>query len=300
MRLIAKLASAAAVLSLSVVMAQPTYAAGAADYIKDTKRVDWSFSGLFGSYDEAQLQRGFKVFKEVCAACHSLNYIAFRNLGEEGGPHFPEDQVKALAAEYDIVDGPNAEGEMFERSGVPSDMWPSPYENVQQAASLNNGAAPPDLSLMAKARSAHFKRKYMVLSDFASWGHDIATQYQEGGADYIYSLLSGYSDDAPKEAHPEKNQESNFNPYYAPGGGWIAMASPLSDELVEYTDGSPETVDQYAKDVTAFLMWTAEPHLNARKQSGMIVISFLIIFAGLLFAAKKKVWSDVDRDDKDH
>jgi len=294
MRFIAKLASAATAVSLMIASAQPAMAAEAASYIKDTIKVDWSFGGLFGSYDKSQLQRGFKVYQEVCAACHSLNYIAFRNLAEEGGPNFPEDQVKSLAAQYDVTDGPNADGEMFDRPAIPADRWPSPYANVQEAAAVNNGAAPPDLSLMAKARSAHISRHYGIASDVSLWVGDILTQYQEGGADYIYSLLVGYTDDVPKEAHPEDNEGSNYNPYYTGGNGWIAMSSPLSDELVEYTDGSPMTVDQYAKDVSAFLMWTAEPHLNSRKQSGFIVISFLIILAGLLFATKKKLWSDVD------
>lgn len=293
MRMIAKIGTLCAAAILSCSALSVAHAAGGADYIKDTKRVDWSFGGIFGGYDKAQLQRGFKVFQEVCAACHSADYLAFRNLTQEGGPEFPVDQIKSLAAEYDVEDGPNVDGDMFERPAILSDYWPAPYANSAQAAALNNGAVPPDFSLIAKARAAYIKRENAFLSDLAVMGRELVTQYQEGGADYIYSLLTGYTDDIPHEAHPENHEGSNFNPYYAGGNGWIAMAPPLSDELVEYTDGSPQTVDQYAKDVSAFLMWVAEPHLEARKQSGLIVISFLIIFAGLLYASKRKVWSDV-------
>ena len=293
MRLIAKIGTLMTALLLVNATGNIAIAAGGADYIKDTKRVDWSFGGIFGGYDKAQLQRGFQVFKEVCTSCHSADYLAFRNLVQEGGPEFPEAQIKALAREYDITDGPNVEGDMFDRPGILSDYWPAPYDNAAQAAALNNGAAPPDLSLIAKARSAYFKRPNAFISDLYLMSRDVVTQYQEGGADYIYSLLAGYGHDIPPEAHPENHQSSYFNPYYAGGNGWIAMAPPLSDGLVEYSDGSPETVDQYAKDVSAFLMWLAEPHLEARKQSGLIVISFLIIFAGLLYASKKKVWADI-------
>ena len=242
----------------------------------------WSFAGPFGKFDQAQLQRGYQVYKDVCSNCHSMNLVAFRNLGDEGGPHFSEAEVRALAAEYQIADGPDENGDMFERPGRLYDRFPSPFPNEQAAAAANGGAAPPDLSLMAKARGAPRGLTWALL--------DFFTQYQEGGPDYVHALLTGYPEEEP--AGIEVPEETYYNPYFLAAVS-LKMAPPLSDGLVEYTDGSPQTVDQYAKDVSAFLMWAAEPHLVERKRLGFMTIVFLVVFAGLMYLTKKKVWSKV-------
>lgn len=250
--------------------------------LKKPQLLDWSFAGVFGTYDPAQLQRGFQVYREVCSFCHGIKYVAFRNLGEPGGLGYSQAQVAALAAEYEIADGPDEDGEMFTRPGRPSDRFPSPFPNDQAAAAANGGAVPPDLSLMAKARAVSRGPVWTVL--------DFFTQYQEAGADYIHALLTGYGEQPlhglaiPDGVH--------FNPYFLAGPA-IAMPSPLSDGVVDYTDGSPQTVDQYAKDVSAFLMWTAEPHLVARKRLGFQVLVFLAVFATLMYLTKRRVWAAV-------
>ena len=246
----------------------------------------WSFQGPFGKFDRAQLQRGFKVYREVCASCHGLSYVAFRNLAEPGGPEFSEAQVRTLAAEYKIQDGPNEAGDMFERPGRPADRFPSPFPNENAAAAANGGKAPPDLSLMAKARTYERGFPWFVI--------DVFRQYSENGADYLVALLNGYT--APPEG-VQVPEGGHYNVYYP--GNIIAMPNPLSDGQVEYPKGEngqpvvPETVDQYAKDVTAFLTWTAEPHLEARKRLGFQVILFLIGLALLLYFTKKKIWARV-------
>lgn len=239
---------------------------------------DWSFAGPFGTYDRGQLQRGLKVYRESCSACHSMSLVSFRTLESLG---YSEAQVKALAAEYTVVDGPDSAGDMFERPGIPSDYFPAPFANEEQAAASNNGAAPPDLSLIAKARG--------VERGFPTFIFDIFTQYAESGPDYIYSLLTGYTEDVPE--HVSVPEGAHYNPYFVAGPA-LAMPAPLSDGLVTYDDGSPETVDQYAKDITAFLMWAAEPHMEARKKTGFVVMIFLVLFAGLTYLTKRKVWSD--------
>jgi ubiquinol-cytochrome c reductase cytochrome c1 subunit len=241
----------------------------------------WSFAGFFGKYDRIQLQRGFQVYREVCSACHSLKMIAFRNLADEGGPQFSEAEVRALAADYQITDGPDSSGDMFERPGRPSDYFPSPFPNEQAAAAANGGAAPPDLSVMAKARGVGRGIQWTIL--------DFFTQYQEGGPDYIHALLTGFQDPPPGVEVPPG---SHYNPYFV-SGPTLAMPPPLSDGVVTYADGSPETVDQYARDVSAFLMWAAEPHLANRKRIGYQVFIFLIVFAGLMYFTKKKVWTAI-------
>jgi ubiquinol-cytochrome c reductase cytochrome c1 subunit len=210
-----------------------------------------------------------------------MKMIAFRHLGEEGGPHFSEDEVKALAATYQVQDGPNDAGDMFERPGRPSDYLPSPFPNVEAAAAANGGAAPPDLSLMAKARGSHRGIFFTAL--------DFFTQYQEGGPDYIHALLTGYSDPPAGIVVPPN---THYNPYFQAGVS-LAMPPPLSADLVTYSDGAPQTVDQYARDVSAYLMWAAEPHLDARKRIGFQVGIFLIVFAILLFLTKRRVWANV-------
>jgi ubiquinol-cytochrome c reductase cytochrome c1 subunit len=239
----------------------------------------WSFSGPFGTYDKAQLQRGLKVYKEVCAACHSLSMVPFRTLEDLG---YSEEQVKSFAAEYQVQDGPDSEGEMFERPGKPSDHFPSPFPNEQAAAASNGGAAPPDFSLIAKARG--------VERGFPTFVFDIFTQYAEGGVDYLHALLVGYGKEPPAEmAIPEGTY---YNPHFVAGKS-LKMPPPLSDGQVTYDDGTEGTVDQYSRDVSAFLMWAAEPHMEARKRTGFGVMVFLILFAGLVYATKRKIWADV-------
>jgi Cytochrome c1 len=254
------------------------HAAAAGHYpILKPKQVDWSFAGPFGHYDKGQLQRGLKVYKEVCSACHSMNLVAFRTLGDLG---YSEEQVKAFAAEYEVQDGPNGDGEMFTRTAVPSDHFPSPFPNAEAAAAANNGAAPPDMSLLAKARG--------VTRGFPTFIFDIFTQYQEGGPDYIYSLLTGYQEPPEGITVPEGTY---FNPYFV-GSASLAMAPPISDGQVTYDDGAPETLDQYAQDVSAFLMWAAEPHLEERKRTGFMVMVFLAIFTALVYLTKKSVYAN--------
>ncbi len=242
------------------------------------KEMSWSFAGPLGHWDQGQLQRGLKVYNEVCAACHSLKLVSYRNLADLG---YNDAQIKAFAAEKDITDGPNEDGEMFERPARAADRFAGPYANNKEAAAANNGAVPPDFSLLAKARAPE--------RGFPTFIFDIFTMYAENGPDYIYSLLTGYSD-APEGT--EVGEGLHYNPYFV-GGSALAMAPPLSDGQVTYDDGAPETVDQYSKDISAFMMWAAEPGLAERKQRGFIVILFLLIFAGLLYFTKKKVWTDV-------
>jgi ubiquinol-cytochrome c reductase cytochrome b/c1 subunit len=265
----------AAVLALG--FALPAQAAGESE---QPPRVKWSFAGPFGLYDRAQLQRGFKVYREVCQACHSLSLLSFRNLAEPGGPGFTEAQAKVIAEEYKVQDGPNDAGEMFERPGRLADRFPKPFPNDNAARAANGGALPPDLSVIAKARTYERGFPWFLL--------DMVTQFQEQGPDYIVALLNGY-EDAPQGFQLPPG--SSYNKYFP--GHAIGMPQPLSDGQVTYEDGAPQTVDQYAKDVTAFLMWAAEPHMEARKRVGFQVMIFLLIFAGLMYFTKKKVWADV-------
>ncbi|MFG1180130.1 cytochrome c1 [Xanthobacter versatilis] len=243
-------------------------------------RLSWSFAGPFGTYDRGQLQRGFKVFKEVCSACHSANYLYFRNLAQPGGPGFTEAQAKQVAGEYQITDGPNDAGDMFQRPGRLSDHWPAPFPNDNAARAANGGALPPDFSVLAKARSYHV--------GFPGFITDAFIQYQEHGVDYIHALLTGY-EDAPAGVHLQPGL--NYNKYFP--GNQIAMPKPISDGQVEYPDGAPQTVDQYASDVAAFMMWVAEPKLEERKRIGFQAMIFLIVLSGLLYFTKKKVWQNV-------
>jgi cytochrome c1 len=241
----------------------------------------WSFAGPFGKFDRGQLQRGLKVYREVCAVCHGLKMIAFRNLADPGGPGFTTAQAQAIAAEYKVQDGPNDQGEMFERPGRLADYFPPPFPN-DQAGRARFNAVPPDFSVIAKARG--YER------GFPYWLLDMLTQYQEHGVDYITALLQGYEDKPP--AGVTVPPGSFYNKYYP--AHTIAMPPPLTDKRVDYTDGSPMTVEQYAKDIAAFLMWAAEPHLEQRKRVGMQVFIFLIILAALLYFTKKKIWREVE------
>jgi len=240
----------------------------------------WSFSGPFGTFDRAQLQRGFKVYREVCQTCHGLDLLSFRNLGQPGGPGYSEAQVKQIASEYKVKDGPNDQGEMFERDGRPADRFPRPWAN-ENAARTQYGAVPPDLSVMAKART--FER------GFPWFIFDIFTQYQEQGVDYITALMQGYEDKPPAGVNVPSGL--SYNRYFP--GHVLAMPKPMEDGRVTYEDGSPQTLAQYSKDVSAFLMWAAEPHMEARKRIGFQVMIFLLVFAGLLYFTKKKVWHAV-------
>lgn len=245
--------------------------------IHKPEQQEWSFAGPFGHYDKGQLQRGLKVYTEVCSACHSMNLVAFRTLGDLG---YSEGQVKAFAANYEVEDGPNADGEMFTRKAVPSDYFPSPFPNREAAAAANNGAAPPDFSLIAKARG--------IERGFPTFIFDMFTQYQEGGPDYIHALLTGYQE---PPAGVEVAEGTHYNPYFANAAA-LAMAPPLSDDQVTYDDGAPQTVEQYSRDISAFLMWAAEPHLEARKRTGFMVMIFLLIFTGLIYLTKKSVYAN--------
>ncbi len=233
--------------------------AQAAGDVEHPKQQAWQFDGMTGTVDRQSAQRGLQVYREVCASCHSLKRIAFRNLTQLG---FSEDEVKAMAAEYDVTDGPNDEGDMFERKAAPFDKFPGPYANTQQARASNGGAYPPDLSLIIKARP--------------------------DGANYLHSLLTGYGD-APEDF--EVGEGLNYNPYFA--GSQIAMAAPLSDGQVEYQDGTDASVDQMAKDVANFLQWTAEPEMEMRKKMGIRVLIFLAIMSFFFYLAKKRIWADV-------
>jgi ubiquinol-cytochrome c reductase cytochrome b/c1 subunit len=240
----------------------------------------WSFAGPFGKFDRGQLQRGLKVYREVCQVCHGLTLVAFRTLADPGGPGFTPAQVAAIAAEYQVPGEPDDQGEVKPRPGRPADHFPAPFPN-EQAARARYNAVPPDLSVIAKARG--YER------GFPRWVGDMFTQYQEQGVDYITALMRGYRDSPP--AGITLPPGNFYNEYYA--GHGIAMPPPLSDKRVEYTDGAPMTVEQYAKDISAFLMWTAEPHLEARKRLGLQVVIFLIVLSGLLYFTKKKVWHEV-------
>jgi len=245
-------------------------------------RLNWSFAGPFGTYDPGQLQRGFKVYREICSACHSISLLSFRNLADHGGPGFTNEQVATIAADYKIKDGPNDQGDMFERAGRPADYFPPPFPNEQAARAANGGTLPPDFSVIAKARTYERGFPQFVIDMFYR-------PYQEQGVDYIVALLGGYED--PPPAGFDLPEGAHYNKYFP--GHALGMPKILSDGAVEYTDGTPATAEQYAKDVSAFLMWVAEPHLDSRKRIGFQVMIFLVVFAGLLYFTKKKVWSAV-------
>jgi ubiquinol-cytochrome c reductase cytochrome c1 subunit len=228
-------------------------------------KTDWSFKGLFGKFDRGSLQRGYQVYTEVCASCHSMKYLSYRNLSEKGGPEFSVAEAKVIAASFEVTDGPNADGEMFERPAKLSDKFVMPYENVKAAQAANGGAYPPDMSVLVKARG--------------------------GGVDYIYSLLQGY-EDAPVGVTLDEGVYYNKYMY----GNKIKMSAPLSDGIVEYGDGTIASVDQMSKDVTTFLMWAAEPHLETRHRMGFKAIVYLIILTVLVYFSMKKIWSRVESE----
>lgn len=224
------------------------------------KKEKWSFDGMFGTFDRGAIQRGFQVYKEVCAACHSVNLLSFRNLKEIG---FSEAEAKEIAKSYNVSDGPNDEGEMFERQARLSDRIPGPYSNEKAARASNNGAFPPDLSLIIRAR--------------------------ENGANYVYSILTGYDQVAPKDMQIPENM--HYNPYFP--GMKIAMTKPLSENIIQYSDGTLATVDNMAHDVVNFLQWASDTKMEKRKKLGIKVLIYLSIFTGLFYIAYKRVWQKI-------
>ena len=226
-------------------------------------KVDWSFKSFFGKFDRATLQRGYQVYNEVCASCHSLKYLSYRNLAEKGGPEFSEVEAKAIASNFEVTDGPNSTGEMYMRPAKLSDKFVMPYANEEEAKSANGGAYPPDMSVLVKAR--------------------------KGGADYIYSILLGY-EDPPEDIKLDDGVYYNKYMY----GKKIKMSAPLSDDIVEYSDGTKATTEQMAKDVVSFLMWASEPHLEQRHKIGFRVILYLIVLSALVYFSMKKIWSRIE------
>lgn len=224
------------------------------------KHVNWSFNGIFGTVDRQSAQRGFQVYKEVCSACHSMHLLSYRNLSQLG---FSEAEIKTIAAGYSIEDGPNDDGEMFERPGRPSDHFHSPFPNEKAARAANNGAFPPDLSLIVKAR--------------------------EHGPDYMYSILTGYEPEDKIPADVKMGEGMHYNPYFP--GKQIAMPQPISGGEVEYMDGTVATADQMARDVVNYLQWAAEPEMEHRKEMGIKVILYMAIFTAFFYIAKKRVWA---------
>ena len=224
---------------------------------------DWSFKSFFGTFDRASLQRGYQVYTEVCASCHSLKYVSYRNLAEKGGPEFSIEQAKAIASNFEVTDGPNNDGEMFTRPGKLSDKFVMPYANDQEAKLSNGGAYPPDMSVLVKARA--------------------------GGADYIYSVILGYED-------PPEGMKLDDGVYYNKYmyGNKIKMPPQLYDDLVTYADGTPATPEQMAKDITTFLAWTAEPKLEERHKFGFRAIIYLVILTILVYFSMKRIWSRIE------
>jgi cytochrome c1 len=255
------------------------------------ERQKWTFAGLLGHFDDAQLQRGFRVYVEACQRCHGIRRIAFRNLVEPGGPGFSEDQIKSLAADKYKVDAePNEQGKVLKRPAVLADHIPPPFKNEQEARSAQPGnALPPDLSLIVKARSVETNNPFYMVP--FSMLRDIALGYQEAGADYLYAYLTGYKDPPTGTKVPDG---MNYNAAF-PKPHFTGMPNPFAggDKLIKYDDDTPQTVDNYARDVTAFLAWAADPHLEARKRTGLLAIGYLLITAILFYFAKRRIWSRV-------
>ena len=247
-------------ITLVVFISLFSFSASSEEVKSEFIKTKWSFEGIFGTFDRASLQRGYQVYQEVCSGCHSVQHLSYRNLSEKGGPEFSTEEAKAIAAQFEVEDGPNSDGEMFMRPGRLSDKFVKPYPNAEASTAANGGAYPPDMSVLAKARA--------------------------GGADYIYSLLLGY-EDAPTGF--ELDDGVYYNKYMP--GNKIKMFAPLSDGLVEYTDGTQATTAQMAKDVTNFLVWASEPHLESQHRMGFKAIIYLIILLTLVYMSKQKVWS---------
>jgi ubiquinol-cytochrome c reductase cytochrome c1 subunit len=226
---------------------------------KEPQHLDWSFDGPFGTFDRGALQRGYQIYKEVCSTCHAMKHLHYRDLAALG---FNADEIKALASQYQVSDGPNDQGEMYERPARPSDVFKAPFPNDEAARAANNGALPKDLSIIEKSRA--------------------------GGTDYIYSLLTGY------ETAPEGTKVPDglyYNPYFP--GHFIAMPPPLSQGAVNFSDGTPSSLEQMAQDVATFLTCASHPEMEERKGLGLKVMAFLVLFTGLMFAVKRRIWRDV-------
>lgn len=251
------------------------------------ERQDWTFGGITGYFDNQQLRRGYLVYQNVCASCHGIEQLYYRNLSEPGGPEFSEERVRDIASQAQVTECCDDFGESFTRPGKPSDSFVSPYPNEKAAAASFGGVAPPDLSVITKARTAstaapwYLEPFYMI--------YDLLTVYQEGGADYNHALLTGYED--PPEG-VELSPGLYYNTVYP--GNQIAMPAPLVEGIVEYPDGTPGTVENYSRDVTAFLMWAAEPTLEERKRMGLKVLLYLAILTVLLYLSKRALWRKVD------
>jgi ubiquinol-cytochrome c reductase cytochrome c1 subunit len=320
----------AVALITSPLITLPALAAGGGPEIP---RIGWSFDGPLGQFDRAQLQRGFQVYQNVCSACHGLERLSWRNLVQPGGPEFPEEAVKALAKEWPnkITDGPNDAGEMFQRDALLSDRILGPYKNEKAARAAQNGAYPPDLSLIARARNPEYKGS--ALGHGPHMLKDILTGYQAGGEDYLHALLTGYTD-VPSYVREENGHLKLVGPEGAGGkaveqcasvtpgedgkpdvcnalaegmsynaafpGHQIAMPAILADGAVEYPKDEngvalvPATLDQHARDVATFLAWAADPHLNQRKATGWQALLFLLVTTVLLFLGKKRIWSRIE------
>jgi ubiquinol-cytochrome c reductase cytochrome c1 subunit len=242
-----------------------SFSSNASEQSKKLLNLEWSFKGFFGKFDRASLQRGYQVYAEVCSACHSMKYLSYRNLVEAGGPEFSEEQAKVIASQYEVTDGPNNDGEMFTRPARLSDNFVGSFANEEEAKAANGGSYPPDMSVLVKAR--------------------------KGGANYIYSVLLGY-DDPPSDITLDDGVY--YNTFIS--GNKIKMAKPLSESLVQYSDGTPATEEQMAKDVTTFLAWAAEPHLEARHKLGFRTVAYLIIITILVYFSLKKVWSRIETE----
>jgi ubiquinol-cytochrome c reductase cytochrome c1 subunit len=251
-----KTTALAIALGLGFGAANVAHAAGEAP---EPPNLDWSFDGVFGTFDRAAAQRGLQVYLEVCSTCHSLDLVAYRNLADLG---YSEEQVKAIAARYTVTDGPDENGEMFERPAIPADPFVAPFPNPEAARAANGGALPPDLSVIVQARA--------------------------GGADYIHAFLTGFSE---PPADVELMPGMNWNEYFP--GHQVGMPDILMDGGVEFADGTEATAENQARAVTEFLAWTAEPHMEERKRMGAMVILFLIVFTGMMYAVKRKLWADV-------
>ena len=236
-----------------------SFGANADTPAKKPLQLVWPFEGIFGTFDRQAAQRGAQVYLEVCSTCHSNHNLYYRNLKDIG---FSEAEIKQLAQKYTVKDGPNAEGEMFDRPALPSDRFVSPYPNEEAARAANNGAYPVDLSLIIKAR--------------------------QDGPNYVFSLLSGYQD-APADI--KLMPGLYYNPYFE--GGQMAMPPPLTEGQVTFSDGTPATVEQMAKDVVVFLQWAAEPEMEHRKSMGLKVMIFLLVFTVFFYIAKKKIWKNI-------
>ncbi len=258
--------SIATALALSVAASTAMAAEGG----KPPKQQAWSFQGLFGDFDNHELQRGYQVYAEICVACHSLKYIAFRHLEGIG---LNEEQIKALAGTFTITDGPDEFGDPFDRPGLPSDFLPNPFPNDEAARAANGGAMPPDLSLIVPA----FSPRWVPFGD------------RHHGADYVYSVLTGYDEEVPADF--EVQEGSSYNPFFR--GSQIGMPAPLFEDMVEYADGTPATLSQMSRDVSAFLTWASDPQAQERKALGFKVIIFLLFLTGIFYAVKRKVWADL-------